>query len=523
MRNKRRMAMLLMAAVSASLFSGCGAATSGTDPSVHEGESNTGAEVEPSAGERPKVTILTNLNVDTEGKDVNDNDYIHYIEDQNGIDIELINEPSSSNYPQKLNTVMASNEIPDAVMLMGDTQRSDLARLADEGFLLPLDDLIGDYPNLTANIKQAAWDVTKHNGSTYAVPFQRYDSSPYMTFMKREWLEALDINPETDLVTIDDWYNVMKRFVEEDPDGNGEADTYALTSTTSGTHFTNFTFLDSFGAAKAKYVDGELLPNYILPEYKEWLKFMHKLYEEKLLDPNFIVDDPANLWDKVTSGKYGSFMWFWGLTEYQSLGYDRTELVAVKPPVHKDGSEAQYVYSSPDRHMMAITTDCEHPELLLKLWNWACSEEGGIFVYGGLEGKDYDITNGQIVVRDDRKGKNLGWRQLTLGVQLPKVDEEPIYSIMAQNFGEQGMDTLALSNECGGYNDLELYCPIFSELQKYDLTKPVQEFTDKAITGAIDIDAEWDNYVAKWRQAGGDEKIKLSTEWYQQSEYYTGE
>lgn len=224
MRNKRRMAMLLMAAVSASLFSGCGAATSGTDPSVHEGESNTGAEVEPSAGERPKVTILTNLNVDTEGKDVNDNDYIHYIEDQNGIDIELINEPSSSNYPQKLNTVMASNEIPDAVMLMGDTQRSDLARLADEGFLLPLDDLIGDYPNLTTNIKQAAWDVTKHNGSTYAVPFQRYDSSPYMTFIRRDWLEALDINPETDLVTIDDWYNVMKRFAEEDPDGNGEAD-----------------------------------------------------------------------------------------------------------------------------------------------------------------------------------------------------------------------------------------------------------------------------------------------------------
>lgn len=469
-------------------------------------------------GEMPKVTILTNINVDTEGTDVNDNDYIKYIEEQTGIDIEFIND-ASSNYPQKLNTVMASNNIPDAVMLMGDTQRTDLARFAEEELLIPLDSYIDEYSNLKNNIKQEAWDVTKYDGQVYAVPFQRYDSSPYMTFLRKDWLEALSIDPEKDMVTIEDWYHVLKRFVEEDPDGNGEKDTYALTATTSGTHFTNFTFLDSFGAAKAKFVDGELLPNYILPEYKEWLKFMHKLYEENILDSNFIVDDPSTLWDKVTGGKYGGFLWFWGLTEYQSKGYDRSELVAVKPPVHEDGSEASYVYSSPNRHMMAITSACEHPEYLLKLWNWACSEDGGIFTFAGLEGKDYDIKDGSIILKEDRKGKNIGWRQLTLGVQFPNVDQEPVYGIMEQNFGEQGIRDLMLSNECGSYNELDLYCPIFTQLQKYDLNKSVQEFTDKAITGAVDIDSEWDNYVAGWRKAGGDEKIRLSTEWYLSSEY----
>ena len=214
--------------------------------------------------EATKVSILTNINVDTEGTDVNDNDYIHYIEEKTGIDVEFINEATSAYYPQKLNTIMASNQLPDAVMLMGDTQRTDLARLAYEGLLMPLDDLLPNYPNLMASLKQEAWEICKYDGKTYAVPFQRYDSTPYMTFLRKDWLEALNIDPES-LQTIDDWYTMLKRFVEEDPDGNGVDDTYGIVATTSGTHFTNFTFIDAFGAARAKYVDGELLPNFLLP------------------------------------------------------------------------------------------------------------------------------------------------------------------------------------------------------------------------------------------------------------------
>jgi len=40
-----------------------------------------------SAEEPVKVQILVNINVDTEGTDVNDNDYIHYIEEKTGVDI----------------------------------------------------------------------------------------------------------------------------------------------------------------------------------------------------------------------------------------------------------------------------------------------------------------------------------------------------------------------------------------------------------------------------------------------------
>lgn len=85
---------------------------------------------------------------------------------------------------------------------------------------------------------------------------------------------------------------------------------------------------------------------------------------------------------------------------------------------------------------------------------------------------------------------------------------------MEQNNGELGIEHLLLSNKYGDYNELQMLCPAFEELTQYDLNKPVAEFADKAITGSIDIDAEWDNYVSSWRKAGGDLKIQLSTEWY---------
>ena len=62
---------------------------------------------------RPKVVILTSINVDTEGTDVNDNDYINYIRDTIGVDIEFIND-GTNQYRQKMNTMLAS--IPAAGM-----------------------------------------------------------------------------------------------------------------------------------------------------------------------------------------------------------------------------------------------------------------------------------------------------------------------------------------------------------------------------------------------------------------------
>ena len=56
--------------------------------------------------------------------------------------------------------------------------------------------------------------------------------------------------------------------------------------------------------------------------------------------------------------------------------------------------------------------------------------------------------------------------------------------------------------------------PPFPALADYDLQAQRDEFRDKAIIGTINIDTEWDSFVAKWKKSGGDEWIKLYTDWY---------
>jgi len=125
------LALALSVVMAVSLVA-CGSSDNTVPNNSSAGTENTGvsnAATPADTTERPKITVLTNINVDTEGTDVNDNDYIKYVEDKTNVDIELINDTSSS-YTQKLYTVMASNNLPDAVMLMGNTQRADLARFA---------------------------------------------------------------------------------------------------------------------------------------------------------------------------------------------------------------------------------------------------------------------------------------------------------------------------------------------------------------------------------------------------------
>jgi len=205
-------------------------------------------------------------------------------------------------------------------------------------------------------------------------------------------------------------------------------------------------------------------------------------------------------------------------TELRSKGFDTTNLYALNPPLKADGSKSFYIYGSPVRTYTAISKNCKHPEKVLEILNWACTEEGGIYVFGGLEGLDWTKDeNGKITIKPDRRGKNTSLRFILLGAQKPKIDTPVLQDLMAQAWGENGLEFLNKANVSGGYDELEMKAPYFPELSMYDDTSnsnPVFEFWDLAIMGKVDIDKEWDGYVKKIMDSGASEKIRLMTDWY---------
>ncbi|WP_319561101.1 extracellular solute-binding protein [Marispirochaeta sp.] len=464
----------------------------------------------PSEGMPEKLVYLTNINVDTEKYDINDNPYLDYIEQQNDADIEIINEASSSQYVQKASIIFASGQLPDYVLINNDL-RTNFSIWAREGLLLPLDEYINDTSYMKDDILPLSWELSKIDGKIHAIPMQRYDVSPRMTFARQDWLDNLGIDPDK-IKTIEDWYQMLKAFTENDPDGNGKDDTYGITGR-SNDEYSLYIFLDAFNAAKARLVNGEVLPNYILPEYKEWLKFMQKLYNEGIMDPEYVVNTKQQYWEKIASDKVGAFYHFWSLQEYTGLNGSRENLAAMNPPLRPDGSPGNNINAMPVRHWIAITKNAGNPKKIVDLLDWAFSPDGGTFVHAGIEGMDYETVDNKLTIKPDRKGKSWAWRFITMGVQKTKMDEQ-LHSVLKQSWGELGLQHLDFSTQHGTYDEISMLIPPFPELADYDLQAQRDEFREKAIIGAIDIDAEWDNFVTRWRSSGGNEWIKLYTESY---------
>ncbi|MFR8088818.1 MAG: hypothetical protein ACLU6B_10005 [Lachnospirales bacterium] len=516
---KKMWAWMLIVILALGLLPGCGqegeessAQTPSQVESVAEENSTAGVpEDEPIA-----LTFLCQINVDTEGYDVNDNPYINYVREANNLDITLISE--SANYASKVSTIMSSGELPDYVQLSKDLYY----QYAQGGLLLELDGMLNetDYPNLMSGVSEEYWGYSKVDGKIYGIPFVRYDTTPYISYARKDWMDALEIDP-ADLKTVDDYYNMLYAFTYSDPDGNGQDDTYGLSSCTGGTardsvaeRYMGMLFLDAFDAASMKVIDGQVTPNYILDGYKDYLAFLAKCYADGIIVPDYITKTQTQTEEEFRNGKFGVLNLFWSLSGLNEM---RDNLYPLTPPERVDGSgQSQYVYPTPVRHYIGITTDCEYPEAILKLYDWSETDEGSVYVHAGVEGWDYDMVDGTLVIREDRVGINWAWRFLTLGHQKSNVDEQ-LLPILTQSWGEDAMDQLKLSEEYGTNDSLYVSSPVFSELADYDLDTYVAQYRDQVIMGQVNLDDTWEEYVQGWKDAGGQVWMDLYTEWYNTS------
>ncbi len=460
-----------------------------------------------------KLTFMCQVNVDTEGYDVNDNPYIKYIREANNLDITLISE--SADYASKVSAIMASGTMPDYVQL----PKNLYFQYAQSDLLVKLDDMLNEtnYPHLMSGIDEKYWEYTKVDGSIYAIPFCRYDTTPYLSMARKDWMDKLGIDPTT-LKTVDDYYDLLYAFTFNDPDGNGVNDTYGLSSCNSngaygsvGERYIGMLFADAFGASEYRVIDGVLTPNYITDNYKDYLAFLAKLYADGIIVPEYITKTQKETEEEFRNGKFGVLNLFWSLSEHNDM---RDYLYPLTPPERVDGSgQSKYVYHSPIRHYIGITTDCKNPEAVLALYDWAETDAGAEFVHAGTEGWDWDRKDGKLVIRPDRVGINWAWRFITLGHQKSHVDDQ-LMPILTQSWGELAISELKLSEEYGTNDALYVASPIFSELSDYDLDTYVTQYRNQAIMGQVNLDETWDSYVAGWKSAGGDTWLKLYTEWY---------
>ncbi|MFH5181248.1 extracellular solute-binding protein [Paenibacillus sp. TAB 01] len=216
---------------------------------------------------------------------------------------------SGSEYFTKLNLQASSGELPDFF----NVDMATLTRFADEGLIMPLDDLLKSAPNAMKLIKPGDLEALKYKGKIYGLPvgyrpepFNGPDISGFN--VRQDWLDNLGLQQPK---TLDDLYKVLQAFTNNDPDKNGKKDTFGLSSAkTANPQNTQFSAIfGAYGIIPSFWHerDGQLKQGMVLPETKEVLALLQKWYKEGLIDPEFIIMETKQLEEKVIGSKVGVF------------------------------------------------------------------------------------------------------------------------------------------------------------------------------------------------------------------------
>lgn len=195
-------------------------------------------------------------------------------------------------------------------------------------------------------------------------------------WINREWLNRLGLRPPT---TLDEFYNVLKAFKERDPNGNGKQDEIPLHFNGVGVHaFGGIDpLLSPFGIAvpgnanigplTVKEGRARLYP--ALEEYREAMKFYHRLYREGLIYSEVFTqaDQYANIGKSPDVPIVGVGVHYLHATLLGQWAVQYTHLLPVEGPGGRNWAYDPGVMRM-GKNTFMITSENEHPEISIR---WA--------------------------------------------------------------------------------------------------------------------------------------------------------
>ncbi len=319
-----------------------------------------------------------NASLMPEGESIEDNRALQYIEDTLNVDITFAWVVPSDSFGDKLNLSIASGDIPD-VMIVDPIQFQQLAEADAIEDLTPYieqyanADLMENW-NQTGGVALAAATI---DGKVMGIPnVQPQADAPIMVWVRQDWLDKLGLEgPET----LDDVEAIARAFMEQDPDGNGAADTVGLTGTMnpvavpSNLHGfdTIFNVHGAFPEIFFRNDAGEIVYGSVQPETKEALARLAALYQDGVIDPEFATKNTDKSNEIVVGGKGGIMMGPWWLPWWPLADSVSNDPNADWQPFMIKDKDGNYTFAMGDYtySFVVVKKGYPHPELALKILN----------------------------------------------------------------------------------------------------------------------------------------------------------
>lgn len=547
---RKVVSLMLVSAMVAGMLAGCGS-DSGSSRGGSSTETGSAAEASSSGETADDKSPITFEYFNADGKNGNwDNPVAKAITEATGVTLD-VSYPVASQGDAKedIALMIANDEYPDMIYAKGSA-----TDLYQAGALIDMTDLIEKYgPNIKkmygAEMEKLKW--SQDDPGIYQLSYAGVNQKTLTTggSCQIQWA-ALKENDYKYPKTLDEYEKMIKSYLAAHPKTEDGLDMIGITMSASDWHWM-ITLGNPAGLiADASpdngqwIIDDEYNVHYkhVTDEEKEYFKWLCRMYNEGILDPNFATQTDDDYIAKVASGRVVAITdaeWHYSQCEATLVADGKVDQTYVGLPVtlREDQVEKALLYQGTTVGWgIGITKSCEDPVRAIKFLDYLCSDEGQILYHWGIEGENYFLDDdGQPYRTDEEVAKAQSDPDYAKNTGIDNYTGFPIYG--TGSYSEDGFPYTPTTKESviANYNTaekegceamgFEMLTDMFAQPEEFDLLpysalwayQQPQELAEKqtildeiawpglvkCVTGTEDeFDANWESMVQELTDNG---------------------
>ena len=494
---RKVVSLMLVSAMVAGMLAGCGS-DSGSSKGGSSTETGSAAEASSSgetADDADDKSPITFEYFNADGKNGNwDNPVAKAITEATGVTLD-VSYPVASQGDAKEDVALmiANDEYPDMIYAKGSA-----TDLYQAGALIDMTDLIEKYgPNIKkmygAEMEKLKW--SQDDPGIYQLSYAGVNQKTLTTggSCQIQWA-ALKENDYKYPKTLDEYEKMIKSYLAAHPKTEDGLDMIGITMSASDWHWM-ITLGNPAGLiADASpdngqwIIDDEYNVHYkhVTDEEKEYFKWLCRMYNEGILDPNFATQTDDDYIAKVASGRVVAITdaeWHYSQCEATLVADGKVDQTYVGLPVtlREDQVEKALLYQGTTVGWgIGITKSCEDPVRAIKFLDYLCSDEGQILYHWGIEGENYFLDdNGQPYRTDEEVAKAQSDPDYAKNTGIDNYTGFPIYG--TGSYSEDGFPYTPTTKESviANYNTaekegceamgFEMLTDMFAQPEEFDL------------------------------------------------------
>lgn len=455
--------------------------------------------------------------------DWNDNEFYQEMERRTGVHLEF-EMVSSADYQTNFNLMIASGNLADMIYVGASYYAEGVDAAIDDGYFLDLTDLVDEYmPNYekvrTSDVQYELLSTTDSGRLGAVYELRQSKQGPWLgLWIRQDWLDDLGLDTP---VTFDDYHEVLTAFKNE------KGATAPLILNFSGSDGEFGTMSGGLNVLNSWQLDETGKVNFgpYMDAWKEYVTIMHQWYTEGLIDPDFMATDERTAdMAKVVTGASGLFAALYTMPSvYEAASEDpNMNLAPVNPPVMNEGDEGHIrLRDSYTSGNTAISADSENWEVALRWLDYLYTDEGALLANYGVEGDTFEFDeNGKPVFTDKILNNENGWTMTqtvasylcpSAGIanwsdwtrELAGVPEkdQACYDVWSEFSDDWRLPSSVTLTQDESTERAALYA---------DISTIVKEQTAQFISGALDIEENWDAYISALEASGMERAIEIT-------------